>query len=85
MPVNLVQKNDGKILEVQVSGRLVGPDYQQFVPMFEQLLKTHSKLRLLFEMNDFHGWDAEAFWDDLKFDVKHYNDIERVAMVGETK
>jgi len=85
MPVNLMEKQDGKILEVQVSGRLVREDYRQFVPRFEQLLQTHGKLRLLFEMSDFHGWDAEALWDDLKFDVKHFNDIERVAMVGETK
>lgn len=85
MPVNLIQKKDGKILEVHVSGKLVGQDYQRFVPMFEELLKSHGKLRLLFEMSDFHGWNAEAFWDDIKFDVKHYNDIQRVAMVGESR
>lgn len=85
MPVNVMEKQGGKILEVRVSGRLVREDYRQFVPRFEQLLQTHGKLRLLFEMSDFHGWDAEALWDDLKFDFKHFNDIERVAMVGETK
>lgn len=85
MPVNLIQKKDGKILEVHVSGKLVREDYRRFVPMFEQLLQSHGKLRLLFEMSDFHGWDVEALWDDLKFDVKHFNDIERVAMVGERK
>lgn len=85
MPVELMERKDGKILETHVSGRLVREDYRQFVPRFEQLLQSHGKLRLLFEMSNFHGWDAEALWDDLKFDVKHFNDIERVAMVGERK
>jgi len=83
MSVNLVEKSDGKVLEVHVSGRLTGEDYKHFVPRFEQLLHQHGKLRLLFEMTDFHGWDAQALWNDIKFDVKHFSDIERVAMVGE--
>jgi hypothetical protein len=26
-----------------------------------------------------------ALWEDLKFDFKHFNDIERLAIVGESK
>lgn len=36
-------------------------------------------------MKDFHGWEAGALWEDIKFDVKHFRDIERLAMVGERK
>ena len=35
------------------------------------------------EMHDFHGWDIDAAWQDIQFDVKDFNDIERLAMVGE--
>jgi hypothetical protein len=35
-------------------------------------------------MTGCHGWDAGALWEDAKFAVKHYADIERIAMVGET-
>ena len=34
-------------------------------------------------MRDFHGWDAGALWEDIKWDAKHFNDIERLAIVGE--
>jgi hypothetical protein len=34
-------------------------------------------------MTDFHGWEAAALWDDIKFDVQHFADIERLAMVGD--
>ena len=36
-------------------------------------------------MPDFHGWTAGAFQEDLKFDFKHRKDIERLAIVGESK
>ena len=40
---------------------------------------------MLFDMTEFHGWDAGALWEDIKFDIKHFADIERLAMVGEKK
>jgi hypothetical protein len=38
---------------------------------------------MLFDMTDFHGWEASAAWEDFKFGIKHFSDIERLAMVGE--
>ena len=85
MSIELVEKNDGKLLEVRVSGKLVHEDYLHFVPEFDRLAEQHGKIRLLFEMVDFHGWEAAAMWDDFKFGMKHYSDIERLAMVGDKK
>jgi hypothetical protein len=85
MPIQLKQENGGKFLVVHVSGKLVKEDYAHFVAEFERLLREHGKLRLLFDMTNFHGWEASAAWEDLKFGVKHFPDIERLAMVGEKK
>ena len=82
MPVKLTERHDGKILEVQASGRLSHEDYRQFVPAFERLTKQHGKINVLFEMVDFHGWEAAALWDDLKFNLTHLSQIERLAMVA---
>ena len=32
---------------------------------------------------DFHGWTTAAAWDDTKFGIQHFNDIERIAIVGD--
>jgi len=85
MPIQLSERHEGKVLEVGVSGKLIDADYERFVPEFERLAKRHGKVRLLFEMSQFHGWDAKAAWDDFKFGVKHHRDIERLAVVGEKK
>lgn len=83
--VTLKETNDGKVLEVHLTGKLTTADYSQFVPAVERLVKAHGKISILMEMHDFHGWTAGALWEDIKFDAKHFKHIERVAMVGETK
>jgi hypothetical protein len=85
MPIQLFELNDGKQLEVHVTEKLVAADYKSFVPEFERLIEKHGKLDVLFEMNDFHGWTAGALWEDTKFALHHFNDIERLAVVGERK
>lgn len=85
MTIRLNEEDGGKVLAVHVSGKLLKADYGQFVPELERLIRQHGKLRMLFDMSDFHGWDAGAAWEDFKFGVEHYADIERLAMVGETR
>jgi len=85
MSIELIESQNGKVLEVSASGRLTDEDYQGFIPEVDRLVRQHGKIRLLFKMVEFHGWDAKAAWDDFKLGVKHYNDIERVAVAGEKK
>ena len=85
MSIQLNEENGGKLLAVQVSGKLAKADYEHFVPKFEQLVRQHGKLRVLFDMTGFHGWEASALWEDIKFDIQHFADIEKLAMVGEKK
>lgn len=85
MPIQLNEESGGTLLAVHISGKLEKADYEHFVPEFERLVRQHGKLRLLFVMTDFHGWDAGALWADIKFATKHFSDIDRLAMVGEKK
>ncbi len=48
MAIELNETNDGKVLEVRVTGKLVHEDYENFVPHFDRLVKKHGKIRLLF-------------------------------------
>lgn len=85
MTIKLNEESGGKVLAVKVNGTLVESDYEQLVPEFERLLKLHGKMRLLFDMSDFHGWELSAAWEDFKFGIHHFADIERLAMVGDKK
>jgi hypothetical protein len=85
MPIQFSEENGGKVFVVHVSGKLEKSDYENFVPEFERLVAQQGKLSVLFDMTGFHGWDAGALWEDTKFAIKHFADIERIAMVGDKK
>ncbi len=75
----------GKFIEVRMTGKLTKEAYDAFVPMTEEQIEQHGKVRMVVVMHDFHGWDAGAVWEDTKFGMRHFRDIERLAIVGETK
>jgi hypothetical protein len=54
------------------SAGAVKEDYEHFVPEFERLVRQHGKLRVLFDMTGFHGWEAGALGEDIRFDSKHF-------------
>ncbi|NNJ25985.1 STAS/SEC14 domain-containing protein [Alienimonas chondri] len=71
------------VIEVTLTGKLAAADYEAFVPRIEPLLQQHDKVRMVVILDDFHGWSVGALWEDVKFDLKHFADIDRLAIVGD--
>ena len=76
---------DGNYVHVIATGKLSKETYHELAPLVDVQIKENGKLRLLFEMHDFHGWTVGGMWEDIKFDIQHWRDIEKLAIVGETK
>ena len=83
--IETIQTGSPKVVGFRLCGKLHDGDYKQFVPTMETILTAEGKVRLFIQLEDFHGWDLHAAWDDLKFSLKHYSDFERIAMVGDRK
>ncbi|MDR3455935.1 MAG: STAS/SEC14 domain-containing protein [Verrucomicrobiae bacterium] len=85
MPIKFEDEDEGKVLAIQVSGKLTMADYVYFAPEFERLVQLNGNVRVLFDLAGFDGWETSALWEGIKFDVKHFADVERIAMIGETR
>ena len=83
MAIELIENAEARRLEVQASGKLSADDYSALEPGVESLIEASGKIKILFIMRDFHGWEVGAVWEDIKFAAKHCRDIEKIAMVGE--
>ncbi|NIA14939.1 MAG: STAS/SEC14 domain-containing protein [Nitrospiraceae bacterium] len=83
--IQKLEKSSGKVIGFALSEKLHDEDYKTFVPEVEQVIERAGKARLLAHFHDFHGWDAHALWDDINFAAKHYNHMERIALVGDRK
>ena len=72
------------VLGFKMSGKLHDEDYKTFVPLVDSAIEQKGgKIRILAQFHDFHGWDAKALWDDIKFSTTHCTKIERIALVGD--
>ena len=83
MSIELIEEDDGKVAVVEVRGNVTKRDYKMFVPKVECLLKEYGKIRMLMRICDVNGWTLGAMWEDFKFCVKHFWQIERLAVVGD--
>ena len=72
-----------KTLGFKLSGKLHDEDYKTFVPAVDKAVAEQGKVRMLAVFHDFHGWDAQALWDDITFSTTHCTKIDRIALVGE--
>lgn len=83
--IEKLDRSAGNVLGFKLSGKLHDEDYTTFVPAVDAVLAGHEKVRLLAMFHDFHGWDAHALWDDIKFAAGHFTKVERIAMVGDKR
>ncbi len=82
--LEIMPESQGKVLWVRARGKLSDQDYQEvFIPRMEAIIKEHGQIRLLFHLAaDFEGWELGALWEDLKLDLRHRQDFEKIAVVG---
>ncbi len=81
--IETIETGSPQVVGLRLSGTLHDDDYKRFVPMMEGILTVVGKVRLFIQLEDFHGWDLHAAWDDFLFRLNHYSDFERIAMVGD--
>lgn len=67
------------------TGTITKEDMEKVLPILKEKTQRFKKVRWYYQMEDFHGWTPRAFWEDIRFDVKHANDFDKVAMIGEKK
>jgi SpoIIAA-like len=80
--IHLQKTAGGSVFNMVVRGRLDKEDYNEFVPQLEWQITYAGKISLLIELIDFRGWTPPAFWEDIKFAVKHFDDIDKIAVIG---
>ena len=83
----LEMTEENGLVRIRVQGTLEASDYHRFVPQFERIESRETgTVPMVIELApDFSGWDVGGLWRDLKFDVKHKDSFDRIAIVGDSK
>jgi len=81
MFVSLPESN-GNLVCFKAVGKLTAEDYQSMMEQFHTILDIHGSLRLYADLEEFDGWEWQAAWDKVAFGIKHWDQIEQIAVVG---
>jgi hypothetical protein len=84
MSINFHFDEGSRLVTLRISGSVTRDMFLHYSSLVEDLIAEHGRVRLLLVMHDF-SMSPAAFFEDLKFDVRHRNDLERVGVVVERR
>ena len=69
-------------VEIALDGRVSTEEFEALAARLEAFIARHGRVRVLEIIQDFEGMDAGAFWQDVKFSLRHLHDFSRLAIVS---
>jgi hypothetical protein len=83
MSISLRHERDN-IYRVEISGTLGEREFAELQQAAEAEIQRAGTIRLLIVLSHFNGW-APGRWQNLTFYMKHGNDVERIAIIGDER
>ncbi len=78
----LLPETSDNVIGVKVIGKLTDADVVENVAGIEAIIARHGKVRFLVDLTEFDGWDWRAAWDDFAFGVRHWGEVEKMAVIA---
>ena len=83
--ITILPETDGPLIALKAIGKLTDADYEDAVPKMEAIITREGKVKLIADLTEFEGWEWVAAWDDFAFGIKHWNDIDKMAFIGDKR
>jgi hypothetical protein len=85
--ISYTTNSDDTVLGFHITGKLSAEDYEEvLMPAIEAQIEANGKARILLKWDEnFKGWEAKAMLDDARLGFAHWNDFEKIALVGAPK
>lgn len=81
--IQLLEQSKDDLVAFSISGNVSRSDYNVMLPLLEERIKQHGKIRVYAEVQDVGEYTLQALWEDIKFDMKHATDFSKAALVGD--
>ena len=81
-----LERSSANVIGFKATGKLTDEDYKtKLIPEIDNCIRENGNIRLLWQMEDFHGWELKAAWDDFEYGVKINDSVDFIALVGENE
>lgn len=81
--LELLDLPDTNIVGFRLEDTLTEDDYDVLDSELSHELEAHTTTRVFFEIDDVDGWEPEDEWESLAFDIRHVQEVDKVAIVGD--
>jgi hypothetical protein len=79
----LLDLPDTNIVGFRLGDTLTEDDYDGFVSELRNELEAHTTTRLVLDIDDVDGWEPEEQWEEMALDIRHVQDLDKVAVIGD--
>jgi len=81
--ISKLERSSGKVIGFVTEDKIDLAQFEALLPEVEALITEHGRINLLFHIKSMKGYGVKEFAADVKFTVKHWNDIGKVAIVSD--
>ena len=82
MGFEVMELADG-VMSVRITGELKKAEADQIQAQAIEAIRQWGKLRLLFTLEDFRGWERGVDWGDTSFALEYGDAVQKMAIVGD--
>ncbi len=81
----IMPQSEGRLVGIKATGRIGPDDFQNVMPHIIEVLENHSPIKMLLDWTNCDGFTPDAESDRFGFLISYGSNIEKVAIVGDTK
>ncbi|RDV16974.1 STAS/SEC14 domain-containing protein [Pontibacter diazotrophicus] len=81
--LQILEESQGDLVAFRISGNVDKNDYDVMLPVLEDKIQKHGKIKVYAEVQDVEAYSLRALYEDIKFDLKHASDFSKAAIVGD--
>lgn len=81
--IEYVEEDLEGLVAVKINDTICRNDYKALIPEMENKIKLCGRINFYLEIRDGVSWNGKSFWSDIHFNLKHAQDIRKVAFVGD--
>ena len=83
--VIFLPESEGNLVCCKAIGKLTDEDLHNLTVRIERILENHGSFLLYVDLEFFKGWEWQAAWDKNVYGKKYWDQIEKIAFVGNQK
>ena len=83
--VIFLPESEGNLVCCKAIGKLTDEDLHNLTVRIERILENHGSFLLYVDLEFFKGWEWQTAWDKNIYGKKYWDQIEKIAFVGNQK